>query len=106
MALFSARSPHFGGLWEAAVKLFKRHSYRAVREALHTYDQLNTCIIEIEAILNSSPLTPLSFDPNDLIALTPAHFLIGDNLSNMPEVLHTKTPINRLTLSQRTENAQ
>ncbi|XP_076660598.1 uncharacterized protein LOC143363956 [Halictus rubicundus] len=79
------RSPHFGGLWEALVKSFKHHLIRTVGDQLFTYEQLNTYIIEIEAILNSRPLTPMSSDPNDTSALTPAHFLIGDSLKSIPE---------------------
>ncbi|XP_070067146.1 uncharacterized protein [Drosophila virilis] len=31
------RSPHFGGLWEAAVKLAKHHFYRSVARSLLTF---------------------------------------------------------------------
>ncbi|XP_078032623.1 uncharacterized protein LOC144467610 [Augochlora pura] len=71
------RSPHFGGLWEAAVKSFKHHLVRTVGDTLLTYEQLNTYITQVEGILNSRPLTPISSDPNDLQSLTPAHFLIA-----------------------------
>ncbi|CAK9822943.1 hypothetical protein ANTRET_LOCUS1374 [Anthophora retusa] len=100
------RSPHFGGLWEAAVRSFKHHLYRTVGEAMFTYEQFNTCIVEIESILNSRPLTPLSSDPNDLIALTPAHFLIGDSLPSFPELDLQDVPINRLSIWQRVQQVK
>ena len=64
------RSPHFGGLWEAAVKSFKYHLVRVIGNQLLTYGQFTTLATEIEAILNSRPLTPLPSDPNDLAALS------------------------------------
>lgn len=42
-----------------------------------TYDELATVLAEIEAILNSRPLTQMSSNPNDLQPLTAGHFLIG-----------------------------
>ncbi|XP_076658716.1 uncharacterized protein LOC143362429 [Halictus rubicundus] len=97
------QSPHFGGLWEAAVKSFKHHLIRTVGDTLLTYEQLNTYVIEIEGILNSRPLTPLSPDPNDLQTLTPAHFLIGESLTSLPEQNLSGTPSNRLSLWQHTQ---
>ncbi|XP_076383571.1 uncharacterized protein LOC143260874 [Megalopta genalis] len=94
------RSPHFGGLWEAAVKSFKHHLIRTVGDTLLTYEQLNTYVVQIEAILNSRPLTPLSSDPNDLQSLTPAHFLIGESLTSLPEHDFTTIATNRLSLWQ------
>ena len=70
-------SPHFGGLWEAGVKSFKHHFKRVAANSLFTYEEFNTLIIEIEAILNSRPQNPLSTNINDLSALTPGHFLIN-----------------------------
>lgn len=40
---------------------------------------------QIESCLNSRPLAPLTSDPNDLTALTPGHFLIGDALLSPPD---------------------
>ncbi|XP_015122234.1 uncharacterized protein LOC107044737 [Diachasma alloeum] len=89
-------SPHFGGLWEAGVKSFKHHLKR-ICDDLVTLEQFNTLVIEIEAILNSRPLTPISTDPNDLIVLTPGHFLTGDSLMSLPEPDFSETPDNRLS---------
>ena len=69
-----------------------------------TYEQFNTCIIEIESILNSRPLTPISSDPNDLIALTPSYFLIGDISKELPEYDLRYTPVSRLSMWQRIQH--
>lgn len=79
------RAPHFGGLWESAVKSFKNHFARVIGERILTYEEFTTFATEVEGILNSRPLTPISSDPNDLVALTPGHFLIGDSITNVPE---------------------
>lgn len=36
-------------------------------------------------MLNSRPLVPLTTDPNDLEAITPAHFIIGEALNALPQ---------------------
>ncbi|XP_048262969.1 uncharacterized protein LOC125385367 [Bombus terrestris] len=94
-------SPHFGGLWEAAVKSFKRHLIRVVGTELLTFEHFHTLVVEIEAILNSRPLTPISSDPKDPPVLTPGHFLIGDTLTNLRERDFRTVPSGRLSSWQR-----
>jgi len=89
------RAPHFGGIWEAVVKITKRHIYTVTQGRLMTFEEYATLLTEIEAILNSRPLTPLSNDPNDWEALTPAHFLIGGSLIQNAEHNYLETPDNR-----------
>ncbi|CAD6229584.1 GSCOCG00012112001-RA-CDS [Cotesia congregata] len=60
------RAPHFGGKWEAAVKSIKFHLRRTIGDSLLTLEQYSTLLAQIEAILNSRPLTPLNEDPADL----------------------------------------
>jgi len=79
------RAPHFGGLWEAAVKSVKQHLNRTVANINLTYDEMYTVLVQIEACINSRPLIPLSNDPNDLAVLTHAHFLIGSSLVSLPQ---------------------
>lgn len=52
------RSPHFGRLWEAGVKSVKTHLKRVVGNSLLTYEEFLTFLLQIEAMLNSRPLTP------------------------------------------------
>ncbi|XP_063994038.1 uncharacterized protein LOC135171437 [Diachasmimorpha longicaudata] len=90
------RAPHVGGLWEACVKSFKHHLYR-ITDCLVTFEEFNTLVIEIESILNSRPLTPMSSDAHDPTALSPAHFSIGDSLTSIPETDFTEISSNRLS---------
>ncbi|XP_058810335.1 uncharacterized protein LOC131675383 [Phymastichus coffea] len=89
--------PHFGGLWEAAVKSFKHHLNRVVKDQKLTYEQLETLLKEIAAVLNSRPLYAISADPNDSLAITPAHFLIGRSFNFLPDQNYVSVPDNRLT---------
>lgn len=79
-------APHFGGLWEGAVKSAKHHLTRTIKEAKLTLSELHTLLCQVEACLNSRPLTPMSSDPDDLQPLTPAHFLLGRPISQLPEL--------------------
>ncbi|XP_063994282.1 uncharacterized protein LOC135171584 [Diachasmimorpha longicaudata] len=90
-------SPHFGGIWEAAVKSFKHHLIRVTKNSLFTFEELNTFIIKIEGILNSRPISPMSTDPNDIQALSPGHFLIGTPLTSIPERDLKQDKINTLS---------
>lgn len=78
-------TPNFGGLWEAAVKSAKHHLRRALINRNVTLEEFNTLIIQVEGILNSRPLFSMSNDPNDLMPITPSHFLIGRPLNFVPE---------------------
>ncbi|XP_052755355.1 uncharacterized protein LOC128201692 [Galleria mellonella] len=89
-------APHFGGCWELGVKLCKHYLRRVVGNSNLTYEELSKVLAQIEAILNSRPLTPLSTDPNDLQALTPAHFLIGRPLTAPATRDVTDKPTHRL----------
>lgn len=73
-------APHQGGLWEAAVKQMKTHFKRIIGPDRYTFEIVATLLADIEACMNSRPICAMSDDPNDLNALTPAHFIIGEPL--------------------------
>lgn len=84
-------------MWEAAVKSAKTLLLRSVANASLTHEELETVIVEVEAILNSRPLTPMTNDPDSLEALTPGHFIIGEALTS--QVDSRAQPINASGLS-------
>ena len=84
-------APHFGGIWEAAVKSMKTHLKRILGDVRLTYEELSTLLTQIEACLNSRPLVPLPNDDDGIEALTPGHFLIGKPLTALPDVPPTES---------------
>ena len=87
------RAPHFGGLWEAAVKSTKFHLKRIAGPIRFTISELTTITCQIEACLNSRPLSPLNSHPTDGIQiLTPGHFLVGRPLTAYPETIISTAP--------------
>ena len=77
-------SPHFGGAWERLVRSTKRAMEAVLGSRIVDDESLTTVLAEIEAVLNSRPLTHVSTCHEDLEALTPFHFLIGRASPNLP----------------------
>ena len=91
------RVPHFGGLWEVAVKSAKFHLRRVIGSQRLDYEEFATVSSQVEACLNSRPLTSTTSHSTDGITiLTPGHFLIGRELQAYPEtVIHSDNPLYR-----------
>ena len=101
-----ARSPHFGGIWEAGIKQMKTLLAKNLKPHLLRFEELYTVLCEVEAILNSRPLAPISEDDANSV-LTPAHFLTGRPLLATPilEVPETKiSNLRRWKLVSRLQN--
>ncbi|XP_006818607.1 uncharacterized protein LOC102806053 [Saccoglossus kowalevskii] len=68
---------HFGGVWERQIRTIRKILFSLLKEqTIHLDDEaLHMLFCEIEDIVNSRPITKVSVDPNDLLALTPNHLL-------------------------------
>lgn len=99
-------APHFNGLAEAGVKSAKFLMHRMLGTTHLTFEELSTLFTQIEAILNSRPLSPLSPSPNDFQPLTPGHFLIGRPLTGLPSPSFMDTSCNRLDRFKLLEQAR
>lgn len=53
------RASHHGGIFEAAVKSAKKHLLRVIGEQRLTFEEYATILTQVEACLNSRPLTKL-----------------------------------------------
>lgn len=96
-------SPNFGGLWEAGVKSVKHHLKRILTASL-TFEEMTTVLCQIEACLNSRPLTPIDTVDTDLIEpLTPGHFLIGEAPVTIPNPNLQHINVGRLSRWQLTQ---
>lgn len=83
---------NMGGLWGAGVKSTKYNLKRIVENASLSYDEFETILVQIEACMNSRPLTQVN-DTSDTLVLTPAHFLVQGTLNDLPERNHKRESI-------------
>ncbi|KRZ88491.1 hypothetical protein T08_9352 [Trichinella sp. T8] len=82
---FPTRAPWCGGYWERLIRSIKNALRKTIRGALLKYDELHTVLCEIEARINDQ-LVFMGDDIAGEAALTPAHFLIGRELSRLPSL--------------------
>ena len=84
------KAPWWGGLFERMVKS-KRCLRKMIGQAKFSYDEMYTAIVEVEAIINSRPLTFLNSSDTEE-PLTPSHLLVGRRLLSLPDNLTCLTP--------------
>ena len=79
---------HMGGVWERMISSVRKIFNAVLKEQHLTEESLVPLMCEVEAILNSRPLTKISDDPNDLLLLRagpsfpPGMFSREDQYSN------------------------
>ena len=77
-------SPWWGGFYERLMKNIKQPLKKILGKSRLNVDQISTILKEIEAQINSRPICSVSDEASEQKYLTPASFLIGRNLMNMP----------------------
>ena len=90
------QAPHFGGIWEAAVKSLKTILKKVIGDVPLSFEEVTTILTQVEACLNSRPLTPISSEDDGIEVLTPGHFLIGQSLEAIPDAIESYRPVSTL----------
>ncbi|KRZ82833.1 hypothetical protein T08_4719 [Trichinella sp. T8] len=87
------RAPWCRGHNERLVRSVKVALTKVLGRSRADTEELRTVLCEIEARINDRPLTIVSDRADDDLALTPAHFLIGRELSALPDRYHHGRPV-------------
>ena len=75
---------HHGGVWERLIRSVRKVLNSTLNLQNLDEEGLHTVLCEVEAILNSRPITKASTDPNDLEALTPNHLWFLKTKPSLP----------------------
>lgn len=86
------RAAWWGGMWERLVRSVKTCLRKALGRASLKYEEIETLLIEVEAVVNSRPLTFTHTGSEEPSPLTPSHFLLGQRLTALPSAGNAPVP--------------
>ena len=84
---------HHGGVWERLIRSVRKALNSVLRTQSLDEEGLHTVFCEVEAIINSRPITKASTDLNDLEALTPNHLLLLKCKPSLPPGVFQKEDV-------------
>ena len=83
MSGISARSPWWGGWWERLVRTVKNAIRKTIGKQCLVRMEMEICLCEVAASVNSRPLTFVGTDVGSRTPLTPNHFLAGQGYQGL-----------------------
>ncbi|XP_064108041.1 uncharacterized protein LOC135216591 [Macrobrachium nipponense] len=95
------RSPWWGGWWERLIRSVKSAVQKTLGGNYISRCELETTLHEVEACVNSRPLTFVSEPPDAPVPLSPSHFLIGRSTGFQTPVNTDPSCISAKDLSDR-----
>ena len=81
------RASHRGGHWERVCRQLKEPLRKVLGKALLSYSEMYTVLTDIEAIINSRPLTYISDDIEAGRIITPALLAVYRDLQKVPDIV-------------------
>ena len=81
---------HMGGAWERMIRTIRKVLRSLLENQSMNDESCLTLMAEIESIINSRPLVPISFSDSSQEPLTPNHLLLMQGSPNLPPGLFTK----------------
>lgn len=99
------QAPWWGGFWERLIRSVKSTLKKTLGNNFFNYEELSTTLYQVEAMINSRPITFVYAEASEPTPLTPSHFLIGQRLTMLPPDLSStaskETPSSRELLQRR-----
>lgn len=77
-------APWWGGWWERLIRSVKTSVRKTLGRAGLNFEEITTVLTEIEAVINSRPLTFVKTDEGEPCTLTPVDLLLGRRLTAIP----------------------
>ena len=99
------RAPWWGGFWERLIKLIKRCLKKTVGRSTLTLEELNTVLIEIEAVINARPITYV-YDDEESVSypLTLTQLINSRQITPMPNNEHFEIVSTNNILTKRAKH--
>ena len=96
------RAPWWGGFWERLIQSVKRCLKKCIGRTTLNYDELQTLLSEVEAVVNSRPLTYVEDDQDGVTyTLCPSHLINGRRITSTPNGGHFEVVSTNASLTRR-----